>query len=99
MTAVPSRRTRTAPPLHRGSMAPSPWFGFWRGLLFALWPGQRWPQQSRPPAEWHAAAHRPRAVLLALVAATAGGAAALRLAPARAHPAALWWATPALMPL
>ena len=98
MTA-PSRRTRTAPPLRRGSMTASPWFGFWRGLLFALWPGQRWPQQSRPPADWHAAAKRRRAALLVLVAAMAGGAAALRIDAAPAEPDALWWATTALMTL
>ena len=42
---VPSPRACTAPPLQRGAMTPSPWFGFWRGLLFALWPGQRWPRR------------------------------------------------------
>ena len=44
---APSPRARTAPPVQRGSMTPTPWFGFWRGLLFALWPGIRWTGAAR----------------------------------------------------
>jgi membrane glycosyltransferase len=99
MTAVPSLRARSAPPLRRGAMTPSPWFGFWRGLLFALWPGQHWPPSAQPPAPWHGAAKRRRAVLLLLVAALAGSAAALRIEAGPAEPDALWWATTALMTL
>lgn len=96
--APSSPRARTAPPLHRGAMTPSPWFGFWRGLLFALWPGRRWPLR-RPQAPWHGVARRRRAVLGALVVAMAGGALALRLDAMPADAGLLWWATTALMTL
>jgi|GEM_PF-123293 membrane glycosyltransferase len=97
--APSSDRARTGPSLQRGAMTPSPWFGFWRGLLFALWPGQGWPCTARPPRPWHAAARRRRAVLLVLVALMAGGAAALRIEAGPVDPDALWWATTALMTL
>ena len=63
---APSLRARTAPPLQRGSMTPAPWFGFWRGLLFALWPGLRWSGAARFDCAWHGAARRRRRVLLVL---------------------------------
>jgi membrane glycosyltransferase len=97
MTSDPPRWARTAPPLLRGSMTPSPWFGFWRGLLFALWPGQRWPADARPTRPWHAVARRRRAVLIALVTLLASSALALRLSDAPADADAWWWATTALM--
>ena len=80
-------------------MTPSPWFGFWRGLLFAMWPGTapRASVQDTPP--WHAVARRRRAVLLMLVIAMAGGAAALRIDAAPEQPDAVWWAATALMTL
>jgi len=96
--APSSPRARTAPPLHRGAMTPSPWFGFWRGVLFALWPGQRW-SHPVPAAPWHAAARRRRRALAMLVLAMAGGALALRLDALPADAGALWWATTALMTL
>ena len=105
MSAAPSRlssvsRSATAPPLRRGSMTPAPWFGFWRGLLFALWPGQGLPASARPTAApWHAAAQRRRAVLLLLVVAMAGSAAWLRIEESNGAGGALWWATTALMTL
>jgi membrane glycosyltransferase len=78
-------------------MMPSPWFGFWRGLLFALW--HSWQPASKKAAPWHAAARRRRAVLLMLVAAVGAIAAVLRLEDAPAHPDALWWITTVLMTL
>jgi membrane glycosyltransferase len=97
--APPSARARTAPALNRGAMTPSPWFGFWRGLLFALLPGPcpRASAQSRAP--WRAAARRRRATLLMLVLAMAAGAAALRVEAGPAQPDALWWGTTALATL
>ncbi|MDB5946361.1 MAG: mdoH, partial [Ramlibacter sp.] len=97
--ARPSARARTAPLLNRGAMTPSPWFGFWRGLLFALWPGPTPRVSARSSAPWHAAARRRRAMLLVLVAAMASGAGALRVEAAPAQPDALWWAATALMTL
>jgi len=79
-------------------MTPAPWFGFWRGLLFALWPGQGLPASAHPPAApWHAVARRRRALLLLLVVAMAGGAASLRIEKAGGSVDALWWATTGLM--
>lgn len=92
-------RARLAPLLNRGAMTPSPWFGFWRGLLFAMWPGGLHRAFARGTAPWHAAARRRRAVLLILVLALAGGAAALRIEAAPAQPDALWWAATAVMTL
>jgi membrane glycosyltransferase len=80
-------------------MTPSPWFGFWRGLLFALWPGPAPRASAHGTAPWHAAARRRRAMLLVLVVAMASGAAALRVDAAPAQPDALWWAATALMTL
>ncbi len=99
MTPPPSRRARSAPPLQRGAMTPAPWFGFWRGLLFALWPGTHVAAAARPALPWHAAARRRRGVLLLIVALLAGSAAALRIEAGPAQPDALWWTTTALMTL
>lgn len=80
-------------------MTPSPWFGFWRGLLFALWPGRPQLAHVERTAPWHAVARRRRAVLLVLVLAMAAGAAALRI-EAAPHPGGpLWWAATVLMTL
>ena len=59
----------TAPPVHRGSMAPRPWRGFWNGLgTAALLPFVKSTQ--RAPAEilapWQQAAKRRRALFVAL---------------------------------
>lgn len=62
--------SRTAPPIRRSSMTPRPWFGLWRGVLLALWPGLGLRAAARV-GPWHAAARHRRAVLLALVAALA----------------------------
>jgi len=99
-TAVPppSERARSAPPLLRGAMTPAPWFGFWRAVLFALWPGQRWPRAQGVPPAWHAVARERRRVLMALVTALAGAAWLLRVGDGGSHDA-LWWATTALMTL
>jgi len=72
----------TAPPIRRTPMPAQPWFGLWRGLLFALWPGLHFPAPAAPAAAWQAAATRRRRVLLALVAALAGSA-LISLAEAR----------------
>ncbi len=97
--APPSARAHTAPALNRGAMTPSPWFGFWRGLLFAMWPGRAPRASAHGTAAWHAVARRRRAMLLMLVVAMAGSAAALRIDAAPIEPDALWWAATALMTL
>jgi membrane glycosyltransferase len=97
--APSSARAHTAPTLNRGAMTPSPWFGFWRGLLFAMWPGPAPRASAHGTAPWHAAARRRRAILLLLVVAMAGGAAALRIDAAPAQPDALWWSATVLMTL
>ncbi len=103
MSAVPrftprARRAPTAPPLQRGSMTPAPWFGLWRGILLALWPGQGLAASARPPAaHWHAVARRRRALLLMLVLAMASAAAWLRIEESDGGEGALWWATTGLM--
>ena len=98
-SAPSSARARTAPRLHRGAMTPSPWFGFWRGLLFALWPTRSRPAWAQAAAPWHAAARRRRALLLLLVVALAAGAAVLRIEGAPDQPDAVWYAATALMTL
>ncbi len=98
-SAPSSKRARSAPRLNRGAMTPSPWFGFWRGLLFAMWPGPSPRARVQRAAAWHAVARRRRAMLLMLVVAMASGAAALRLEAAPQQPDALWWAATALMTL
>jgi membrane glycosyltransferase len=96
---APSPRARTSPPLQRGSMTPAPWFGFWRGLLFALWPGIRWTGAARFDCAWHGAAKRRRRVLLVLVAAMVGAALALRIDTGPYYADAWWWTSTALMTL
>jgi len=80
-------------------MTPSPWFGFWRGLLFALWPGRRPPAAAATGPAWHAAARRRRALLMLAVAAFGTGAAWLRIDAGPLEPDAPWWITTALMTL
>ncbi|HEU5293784.1 MAG TPA: glucans biosynthesis glucosyltransferase MdoH [Burkholderiaceae bacterium] len=99
MSPAPSERARTAPPLLRGAITPAPWFGFWRSLLFALWPGQRWPGVGGPTPAWHHAARQRRRVVMALVTALAGAALLLRVDDGGASHDALWWSTTALMTL
>ena len=60
--------TLTAPPLHRGSMVPRPWRGFWNSLGTALLlrlTGHR-PPPAAPAEPWEQAARQRRAVFLAL---------------------------------
>ena len=97
ITAPRSACARTAPPLLRGAITPAPWFGFWRGLAFALWPGSRWPRG--PVHAWHRVAQRRRRVLVALVLAMSGAALALRLHDGGTTHDALWWSATALMTL
>ncbi len=65
----------TAPPLHRGSMAPRPWRGFWRSLGAAALPALAKPAGAAPSsrqtpipalAPWQHAAKRRRAAFLLL---------------------------------
>src|SRR5687768_8280006 len=69
----------TAPPIHRGSMPPRPWRGFWNSLgtaglasLNGLLGGQSSAAPARHPASWERAAKQRRAVfaLITLVSAT-----------------------------
>ena len=64
----------TAPPVHRGSMVPRPWRGFWKGIgaaalsvASACLPGSR-PQAARGPRPmaWETAGNRRRAVFAVL---------------------------------
>jgi membrane glycosyltransferase len=64
----------TAPPIRRTPMPAQRWFGLWRGLLFALWPGLHFAAPVVPAAHWQAAAARRRRTLLALLATLAGSA-------------------------
>jgi membrane glycosyltransferase len=73
-----SARASTAPPIRRSPMPAQPWFGLWRGLFFALWPGMHYPRAIDEAAPWLQSARRRRRVLLALVAALAGAAAVLQ---------------------
>jgi len=95
--APASERARCAPPLQRGAVTAAPWFGFWRGLLFALWPGQRW--RHAPVRDWHPVAHRRRRLLMALVLALAAVALWLRVGDGSAVHDGLWWSTSVLMTL
>jgi membrane glycosyltransferase len=67
---------RTAPPVRRGSMRVSPWFGFMRGLLFALWPGMRYEAvpAAQAPTAWGQASRRRRRALLAIIGALSAAA-------------------------
>ena len=59
----------TAPPLQRRAMLAIPWFGLWRGILMALWPGLG-PQAGTSTGDvprWLHAAHWRRRALLAIV--------------------------------
>ena len=64
----------TAPLIHRGSMTPLPWRGFWNSLGSAAlaaasnWLPPREPAQSKPQqAVWQKAAARRRAMLTGLI--------------------------------
>ena len=97
IAAPHSERARTAPPLLRGAVTPAPWFGFWRGLAFALWPGSRWPRG--PVRAWHRVAQQRRRVLAALVLAMTAAALALRLDDGGVVHDAWWWSATVLMTL
>ena len=64
----------TAPPVNRGSMVPTPWRGFWKGMAAAaLWPVAKLVSPAAvPPAQpdvlapWQRAAQRRRAAFLVL---------------------------------
>jgi membrane glycosyltransferase len=94
--AATAATAATAPPIRRLPMPARPWFGLWRGLLFALWPGMRFPAAALGPAPWQAAAQRRRRVLLALVAGLAAAALLLQR-PGAAQPLSAAWASQALL--
>ncbi len=94
-----SATAATAPPIRRAPMPAPPWFGLWRGLLFALWPGMHYPKAVDDAAPWLQAAHRRRRVLLALVAALAGAALALQWQAAPSGLTAAGWAQALLVTL
>jgi len=79
---LPDTPSPTAPPAVRSPMRPHPWFGFMRGLLFALWPGAGWPQTRQVVTPWRQAASRRRSVLLAVTAALSASGLAFQLAAA-----------------
>jgi membrane glycosyltransferase len=85
----------SAPRVRRSPMRPSPWFGFWRGLLLALWTtfSPHPPRLARPadPA-WSATAQRRRRVLVSLVAVLGAGTFALQWQVRPEQLSALWWA-------
>lgn len=62
------------PPLHRGSIVPRPWLGFWRSVIAWL-AGLRFDAQAGDPLRpWQRAARARRRLLMVLVLALAGGA-------------------------
>ena len=67
MTSDLFRPPHTAPPIRRSPMPAQRWFGLWRGLLFAAWPGLHFPTAGGPAAPWQQAAARRRRTLLAMV--------------------------------
>ncbi|MBS0444939.1 MAG: glucans biosynthesis glucosyltransferase MdoH [Proteobacteria bacterium] len=88
-TLTPPREA-SAPPVHRGSMIPKAWTGFWPGLKLGLTgkgAAGKVPAAERAP--WERAAVLRRRTLLGLVAATGVGAAALLVhaQPMFDHPA------------
>ncbi len=72
-------------------MPASPWFGLMRGLLFALWPGMRFPSVGATPSPWQLASVRRRRVLMALLLSMAGVAVALQWHAAPESPSFAWW--------
>lgn len=77
-TLTVTRPTKTAPPIHRGSMSPRLWTGFWRGLWLALFSRAVLNQGADYPSySWKGAASVRRMALTALVVASAAVAASL----------------------
>jgi membrane glycosyltransferase len=97
--APTSDRAASAPPIRRAPMPAQPWFGLWRGLLFALWPGMRFAAAVDESAPWLCAARRRRRVLLALVAALAGAALLLQWQAATDGLSVAGWAQATLVTL
>jgi membrane glycosyltransferase len=78
----------TAPPIHRGSMVPRPWLGFWNSIGYAL-QGRTPAGQPRPaPADWEQAANRRRAVLVLITVLSTATAASLFASVQPAHESA-----------
>ena len=65
----------TAPPIHRGSMVPRPWLGFWNSVGAALSGRAAVFARQRAPQAWEQAANRRRAVLAVLTVLSTAGAA------------------------
>ena len=99
MTTDPARPPHTAPPVRRSPMPVQRWFGLWRGLLFAAWPGLHFPSARGEAAPWQGAAARRRRTLLALVAALAGVALWLQWPAAGEDLSGLAWAQMLLVTL
>ena len=89
----------TAPRVRRTPMRPVPWFGFTRGLLFALWPGMRFPTPDQPAPAWQTVAQARRRVLLALVALLAGAAFVAQWSARPDELTVAWWGYTALLML
>lgn len=81
-----------APPVHRGSMRQQPWLGLRRGLMFALWPGCRFPSQAASQASpWLRAAQARRQVLIGLALGVGAASLALQWGGAPDDQAPAWW--------
>lgn len=75
---LPTITRLTAPPIHRGSMTPRPWTGFWRGLWLALFHSTAADRQTHDALpSWKSAASRRRITLMAIAVTSTGIAAAL----------------------
>jgi membrane glycosyltransferase len=75
----------TAPPLHRGSMVPRPWLGFWNSIAAALLGRNASGAPRAVPAAWELAANRRRAVLVLITLLSTAAAASLFASVQPAH--------------
>jgi membrane glycosyltransferase len=91
--------TATAPLVRRSPMRAPPWFGLLRGLLFALWPGVRFPAPVCETAPWQRAAQSRRGTLLAVVGMLALLALGLQGLAAPDEPTPIWFVQTVLGPL
>jgi len=91
-----------APEVARAPMHAHPWFGFLKGMAFAMWPGMAWPQPARArtdAATWRLAAAQRRLLLLASAFALGGVGLALQLAAAPGDTTPAWAVATALSTL
>ncbi len=80
----------TAPFVRRAPMRAHPWFGLWRGLLFALWPGLHVADAGAPHAAWQRAAGRRRRMLLSGIALLSAAVVAWQVSAAPENPTFAW---------